>query len=531
MTVKDQDYWEKMLAKLKAENLSIREKLATLRGDRKNLEKSLKTRKTIFDALPVAVVLVQQGKIVEINRTALDQTGYSEKECIGRDFLDFMTAESRAFMNRLLKNGLSGKSGPSQHEAELVRKGGETLVCDVRVTRIRYRDRTAFLSILSRLEGRKKQEKEVIQAEKMEALMTMASCLNRKISGSLKAISDNALRVRNTGNPDDRNLLRGLKNIEDAAGQIAKTTRELDSLSRREPDRSKVTVFDLKKIVKDVTASTGPRIRAEAERRGVKLNLKTYLRSVSPLEGDPREIRDVIISMLLNAADAMPNGGDIYLSIEENGGHAHIYVQDSGVGIAARANGRILDPYFTTKGGDGIGLGLSLSYAIVKRHQGEMEVTSKQDQGTTVAIKLPLARVEPDRNMGFLKKRIKNARILIMTHEPMIGGLLAQVLRGKGYRIVSAASGSEGLNRIKRKQFDLVIADAAIPEMGGEILLERITRRDPQLPIVLIRSGGRGKKADPSGTHPVPLILTKPINMDKVANQISEVLLQRAGRA
>lgn len=528
MKVKDQEYWEKRLEKLSTENRSIRETLISLKGEQRNLKKSLKNIKTLFDAVPVAIVLVQDGKMVEINRTALQQLGYNEEECVGRDFLDFVSPESRPFMERIHKARLSGKWVPTQYEVELLNQRGEPFGCDVRIRKFRYRGRRAFLAVLTGHEGRKKREKEVIQAEKMEALMTMASGLNRKISDGIRAINDHIGRLRDMGGSEGGVTMTSLDQIEAAAGLIFKTSRELDSLSRRKHNPSKVTVFDLKKIVKQVMASIGVRIKEAAETRGVKLNIRSYLRTVSPIEGDPEEIQDVIVNTILNAVDAMPKGGDIYLSTEENGGNAYIYIQDNGIGIAEPVNGRILDPYFTTKGGDGMGLGLSLSYAIVQRHHGEIEVTSKKGVGTTVTIRLPLAKVEPERKKEPLRKRIKNASILVISREHIVGELLAQVLRSKGYRIQRTSSGLEGLNQLKRRRFDLVIADLENSDTGKDVLVEKIALRVPEIPLVLIQSKGKRRKIGPSRLPSVSLVLNKPINMDKMANQISEVLLRKA---
>ena len=150
--------------------------------------------------------------------------------------------------------------------------------------------------------------------------------------------------------------------------------------------------------------------------------------------------------LVRNAIEAMPEGGHLYLSTEESAGYAHIYIQDSGVGIPARIRGRILDPFFTTKGSENPGLGLNLSRAIIQRHHGEMEISSKKNEGTMVTVRLPLAKREGQKKeRSPRRKAIKNARILIIEEDPMIGELLLQTLESKGCRVTIAMSVAEGL--------------------------------------------------------------------------------------
>ena len=280
----------------------------------------------------------------------------------------------------------------------------------------------------------------------------------------------------------------------------------------------------LQDIVKDAISLINPRLKDLEARRKLKINLRTYLRSVSPVEGDPNEIRDVIVNLILNAVEAMPQGGDLYLTTEENAGSAHIYIQDSGVGIPDPINDRVLDPFFTTKGKDRAGLGLSLSYAIVKRHKGEMEFTSQKDQGTIFTIRLPLATQKQKSMPRPVKRKIKNAHILIIEDEDIIRELLSQLLISKGHRVVTADSGAEGLNKLKKKKFDLVIADSRAPDMKGPSIIKKMKRLNEELPVSLITEYQAGDGFSHMQRLGADLIITKPLDMNKVVKQVSDVL-------
>ena len=351
-----QDYWRNKCERLKAENQLLREKLATLKRETRDFQKVIRNNAKLFNSVPAGILLLQQGIIVDINRGALDHLGYAPEEVIGRNFLDFVHPEVKKYMKDLHNKRISGKRVPSQYETDLVTKDGERISCEVRVKRIRFSGRRAFLANLTLLERRKKRERDHIQFKKKEALMTMASGLQRKLNHDLKGINENLQLVKGITDSENGTLMKGLENIESASKEIINTIRVLESLSATKRDSSDDVLFDLRKVVKKAISRTHPVLKDLGERGKQKINLKTYLRSVSPIEGDPEEIRDLVTHLILNAVEAMPRGGDLYLTTEENAGYAHIYIQDSGVGIPAPIKDRIWDPFYTTKGKDGLGL-------------------------------------------------------------------------------------------------------------------------------------------------------------------------------
>ena len=185
------DYWRTRLEKLKAENHSLKEKLATLKGENNNLQKTLRNNNKLFHSIPAGILLVQQGVIIDINKGALDQLGYAPEEVVGRNFLDFVHPDLKKSIRDLHKKRLCEKKLSSQYEIELVAKNSERIYCEARVKRIRFDGRGAFLVNLTLLEERKKKEKELMLSKKREALMTMASGLTHKLSRDLRCVSEN----------------------------------------------------------------------------------------------------------------------------------------------------------------------------------------------------------------------------------------------------------------------------------------------------------------------------------------------------
>ncbi len=529
MQMVKQDYWRNRCEKLKAENQLLREKLAALRKETRDLQKVIKNNTKLFHSIPAGILLVQQGIIVDINRGALHHLGYAPEEVVGRNFLNFVHPEVKKYMKDLHNKRISGKRVPSQYETDLVTKDGVRMSCEVRVKRIRFNGRRAFLVNLTLLERRKKRERDHIQFKKKEALMTMASGLHRKLNHDLKGISENLQLVKGIRDSENGTLMKGLENIESASKEIINTTRVLESLAATKRHPSDDVLLDLRKVVKKAISLTNPILKDLGERGKQKINLKTYLRSVSPIEGDPEEIRDLVIHLILNAVEAMPRGGDLYLTTEENAGYAHIYIQDSGVGIPATIKDRIWDPFYSTKGKDGLGLGLSLSHAVVKRHKGEMEVSSQKDHGTTFTVRLPIAKKDPRAKSRSAKRKIKNAQILMIRDEDIASELLSQVLVSRGHKVVMVSSGSEGLQKLRKKKFDLVLADSAAADMGRAALIQKMKKVKKELSFVLMKGQTVGEEPEATRKSAFDLIIRKPLDMDKVVGQVED-LLRRKGR-
>ncbi len=524
MQIEQREVWEKRIEKIKAENRALRENLALLKKEGNNLQKTLRNRDRLFHSIPAGIVLIQKDKIADINEMALDQLGYTAEEAIGHNFLDFIHPDLRPIMRNRFKKRGAGKLEPEEYETDLVNKDGETLCCELRVKRIRHNGRMAFIVNLTRLEKRKERERENLNSKKMEALTTMASGLKEEFSRYFDTIAKNTNELSASANPENMKLMESLKEIKDSLGRAWSTNYMLEKISKMGDHKSGMVPLDLKKVVNEAVRLTRPQWKDEAERSGRKINLKTFLRSVSPIVGDPEEIREVMINLIMNAAEAMPEGGDIYLTTEENAGYAQIYIQDSGVGISDQIKDRIFDPFFTTSGNDGIGLGLSLSYAIVKSHGGEIEVSSQKNQGTIFNIKFPLAsqrKTPTTRSMG---RKIKDARILIIEGDDIIRELLSQLLMSKGCRVMTADSGLEGLSLLEKKKFDLIITDTETSEIDERILVKKIKRMDPKLPLALITERGTGLKHNRIQRSAVELIIMKPLDMNKVVKQVSEVL-------
>lgn len=352
-----------------------------------------------------------------------------------------------------------------------------------------------------------------------DLITAMCSGLARKLQTPVHALTDYLSRS-NTRSKSTRSPLKRESALVTAAHQLASLTRCLETLSKQQCEPSRVLLFDIGKIVQEAITQMKERLTSGSSK--APINLQYYLRQVSPVEGDPEELKDVVIELISNAMEAMPQGGDLYISAEENAGYACVYIQDSGSSIPAEILPKIMDPFFTTKDGKN-GLGLFMARAVLTRHKGDLELESSQGSGTTITLRMPLFKEESRQGKPGARKR-KNTRILVIEEDHMIRDLLFQVLSSKGYRVDAAETFSEGFEKLKGKGFDMVIAGTVTGD--GQALISKIRKAAPRVRLALI--GGLGDLSAGVCGGAVDLVIGKPIDMSWALSRISELLSGRA---
>jgi len=368
--------------------------------------------------------------------------------------------------------------------------------------------------------ARKEAMLQSLGSQKDELIAAICSGMVRKLKAPVRTLTDYISRSKpltKSGKP-----LKADMELATAAHQLTTLSRSLETLSKRQCERSKVLLFDIGDVVQEAIAQMRYQLTSRPKGAG-PINLQYYLREVSPVKGDPEELKAVVTELISNAMEAMPQGGDLYISAEDSAGYACVYIQDSGSSIPAEILPRITDPFFTTKDGKD-GLGLSVARAILARHKGDLELESSPGCGTTITIRMPLFKEESRQGKTGSRKR-KNTRILIMEEDHMIRELLFHVLSGKGYRVDAAETFSEGFERLKGTLFDMIIAGAVSGD--GRTLIRRIRKAAPRVRLAVI---GLPADFDSDGgsSESVDLVIGKPIDMSWALNRISELLSGRA---
>jgi CheY-like chemotaxis protein len=234
----------------------------------------------------------------------------------------------------------------------------------------------------------------------------------------------------------------------------------------------------------------------------------------------------MLVNLIFNALDAMPNGGDLTLTIERNAnrnGFVNLEVKDTGVGMTAEVRKRCLEPFFTTKGAAGTGLGLATTYGIVKRHHGEIQIESEPGHGTRVIVALPTV---PTRRVSPMLKEVRPGpamHILVIDDEEAVRHAIAEYLLVDGHDVDLADGPSVGLRKINDGKYDLIITDRAMPEMSGDQLAVKAKRMAPHVPILMLT--GFGELMNAAGEQPdgVDAVVGKPITLDALRAAIALV--------
>jgi signal transduction histidine kinase/DNA-binding response OmpR family regulator len=368
-------------------------------------------------------------------------------------------------------------------------------------------------------------QEQLVKTERLRALGEMAAGVAHDFNNLLSVILGRAeLMLRRARDPD---MARDLEAVRRAAQDGADTVRRIQEFTRTRRTRAFEPV-DLAEIAREVVELTRPRWEREGVSRGVRYEF--VVEGVAPpVAGRPEELREVLTNLLTNAIDAMPSGGMGRLRLSTQGDWASIAVQDTGVGMPEEMRRRVFEPFFTSKGPRGTGLGLAVSWGIVTRHGGTIEVESAPDAGSTFTIRLPIPVTLPAAVVG-LPPLVppRPARLLLIEDEPEVQAVLADVLREAGYSVIVAKDGAEGLERCERESVDLVLSDISMPGLSGWDVASRLRVRFPTTPIGFVT--GWGDQLDPERLQRtgVRFVVAKPFQALDVLRHVAQALSESA---
>jgi signal transduction histidine kinase/ActR/RegA family two-component response regulator len=365
------------------------------------------------------------------------------------------------------------------------------------------------------------------QIEKMSALGELASGVAHDFNNTLAGILGRAELMLRAAS--DAETARGLEIIIQAARDGAGTVKRIQDFARqrRAHDFEPVAVDHL---LIDVNEITRPRWKDRAQAHNVHINLNLQINTQASIMGDPSELREVLVNMVFNAVDAMPDGGRLTLSAHEERGAIEIAVSDTGTGMSPEIRSRIFDPFFTTKGTSGMGLGLAVCYGIIQRHEGTIEIESEVGNGTTFRIRLPIAEAkpltetpQPSSTQLTLVSRSNLPKILVVDDEQCIRELLIDILETEGYEVTLAENGEEALKFFDASSFTAVFTDVGMPGMSGWELARAIRERDQEIPMAVITGWGESVSTTEQQTAKVDWVVSKPFSIDRISELAAEI--------
>jgi len=382
------------------------------------------------------------------------------------------------------------------------------------------------------MEERSRTEEQLREAQKMQALGQLTGGIAHDFNNLLAVIQGSADILQRPGLSEEKRL-RFTNAIIDASSRGALLTGQLLAFARRQPLRPEV--LDLNHRILTMLVMLQPTL-------GPNITLKTQLeKMLLPVEVDPGQFEAALLNIIVNARDAMPDGGEITISTRnvtdgkevERGQAVAVAIQDNGGGIRQDHLKHVFEPFFTTKEvGKGTGLGLSQVYGFAAQSGGEARIDSEVGRGTTLTILLPASDKVPQ--VAQEKEQLPVARepsghVLLVEDNEDVGNLAETLLDELGHTVVRARSGLEALRLADDgARFDIVFSDVVMPGMTGLELAKKLKQRLPELPIIL--TTGYSDRITAVGSQGFP-VLRKPYRMETLAVAVDEALAIQRGHA
>jgi CheY-like chemotaxis protein len=284
-------------------------------------------------------------------------------------------------------------------------------------------------------------------------------------------------------------------------------------------------MLDVSSLLNDAIEITRTRWHNEARLRGLEYQVTLKAESGQHTFGSASELREVFVNLIVNAVDAMPKGGQLSIGCLREGARLQLRFADTGTGMPEDIRQKIFDPFFTTKGAQGTGLGLSVSYSIIERHDGLISVASELGGGTVFTIDLPAATVESGPSEApAAEVEVPSLSILVVDDEPAVRETLADMLEVMGHHVLLADGGQNALQVLAGNDCDLVFTDLAMPEMDGWETSREIRKRWPEMSVVLVTGYGTGTVPPDGEDNLVNGIIGKPFDFSQISQTITSIL-------
>ncbi|MBM3223806.1 MAG: response regulator [Candidatus Tectomicrobia bacterium] len=490
----------------------------------------------LFDSIPETVLVYDaQGRILYVNDVGADWLGWSATTLTGHHLRDVLVS---ADVSHMLAPGSSVSSGSHRKMTYMTRTRQE-LEAEVNISPLEFESQTAWLAVARDITERTRLEGQLHQAQKMQAMGTLAGGIAHDFNNILAAImgySELALYEA----PHGGRMRHHLEEVLAAGKRARDLVQQILAFSRkRPPERQPVSLhLLLNETLRMLRASLPSTITIEAD----------FPALASTVQADPTQLQQVLMNLCANAEHAMRDtGGILTLRLEavevsadfaddhaslKPGPHVCLTIQDTGSGMTPEVQARIFEPFFTTKAvGEGVGMGLAVVDGIIASHGGAITVASGLGQGATFRLYLPrtdhpLPTPEAPADPRFSRG---SGRILLVDDEPTLAYMTAEMLKRLGYGVTVHTSSTDTLATFRAApwQFDLVMTDQTMPGLTGERLARELRQLRPDIPIVLCTGFSHTMNAAKAQGLGLDAFLSKPVELRELSAVLRQVLAQR----
>jgi two-component system cell cycle sensor histidine kinase/response regulator CckA len=481
------------------------------------------------------------GELTFFNDSLIEITGYPRDELMGMNNREYTSEETAKEMYTIFNQVYRTGEPAEINDYEILIKGGETRTLELSTNLMKDQDdrpvgfRGIARDVTERLKAekeRKQLEAQLQQAQKMETIGTLAGGIAHDFNNLLQGIQGRASLML-MGTASSHPHFEHLNGIVDYVEGGANLTRQLLGFARG--GKYEVKTTDLNELIKNQNKMFG-RTKKEITIRG------KYEENLWSTEVDRSQIEQVLMNLYINAVQAMPGGGDLYVQteniiIDENyikpfmikpGKYIKTSVTDTGVGMDKETQQRIFDPFFTTKEmGRGTGLGLASVYGIVKNHDGFINVYSEQGEGTTFNFYLPTSKGEILDDKELAEDILKGSEtVLLVDDEDMIIDVGKPILEQMGYNVITATGGKEALDIYEKnkQEIGIVVLDMIMPGMGGGDTYDRLKELNPDIKVLLSSGYSINGQATKILERGCDGFIQKPFNVMGLSRKIRGVL-------
>ena len=507
--------------------------------ERQIAERGLLELAAIINSSEDAIVAESfDGEIKTWNEGAEKMYGYSKAEAIGRP-ADMLALPER--VDEVAANIARARNGEGfRLETQRMRKDGCVISVSLSVSPIKDSNGTVVgVSTIARdITDRKKLEEQLRQSQKMEAIGRLAGGIAHDFNNLLSIIVGYTYVLQSSLPPADT-LHASADQVMHAAEKASALTRQLLAFSRRQMLQPEI--IDLNEVIEGMAKMLPRLIGEDIDLRTVKSpNLKR-------VKADPSQIEQVVMNLVVNSRDAMPEGGkltietvDVFFGPEDAahhgvkpGGYALLAVSDTGVGMDAQTRAHIFEPFFTTKEvGRGTGLGLATVYGIVSQSNGYIWVYSEPEKGTTFKIYFPATMESADAARISRHPQLTltgSESVLLVEDEEKLRELIEQVLTKQGYKVTTAATGDDALTAVEKHvgHIDLLLTDVVMPRMGGQQLAEQLLPGHPEMSIIFMSGYTNNALMHSGSLESGTAFLQKPFTPDVLLRKVREALNAR----